>query len=105
MKLTTILSTTALISLALAEDLQWCGPSQFYPSKYTCFGTLLCPKTTSGEAYIACGLACYDAGTYYCDAATQLQLITPDSAVQYCGSAPYRPGGVSSEQERRHVQS
>lgn len=95
MKLTVLLSSIAiLLPLAFAEDLQWCGTAQFYPSKYTCFGTLLCPKTSWGEAYIACGSACYDAGTYYCDANTQLQLITPDSAVQYCGSAPYRPGEV-----------
>lgn len=118
-------SLAALLPLAFAEDLQWCGAAQFYPSKYTCFGTLLCPKTASGEAYIACGTACYDAGTYYCDSNTQLQLITvrrpscslatirrpnhrfivciqrctntsqPDSAVQFCGSAPYKPGAYT----------
>ncbi|KAF3038763.1 hypothetical protein E8E11_005389 [Didymella keratinophila] len=93
MKFTTLLPLlTTLIPFALAEDLQWCGEARFYPSKYSCFGTILCPKTETGEATIACGLACYDAGTYYCDANTQLQLITPDAAVQYCGSAPYRPG-------------
>jgi hypothetical protein len=96
MKLTVILpSLAALLPLAFAEELQWCGAAQFYPSKYTCFGSMLCPKTASGEAYIACGPACYDAGTYYCDSNTQLQLITPDSQVQYCGSAPYKPGAVS----------
>ncbi|KAF9693204.1 hypothetical protein EKO04_008647 [Ascochyta lentis] len=93
MKLTNLLPLlTFLIPLAAAQELQSCGNAQFYPSKYTCFGSLLCPKTASGEAYIACGSACYDAGTYYCDSSTQLQLITPDSAVQFCGSAPYRPG-------------
>lgn len=97
MKSTVLLSSIAsFLPLAFAEDLQWCGAAQFYPSKYTCFDTLLCPKTSWGEAYIACGSACYDAGTYYCDANTQLQLITADSAVQYCGSAPYRPGEVRS---------
>jgi hypothetical protein len=93
MKLTTLLPIlTTLIPLAFAEDLQWCGEARFYPSKYSCFGTLLCPKTETGEATIACGTACYDAGTYYCDSNTHLQLITPDAAVQYCGTAPYRPG-------------
>ncbi|KAF3048410.1 hypothetical protein E8E12_011777 [Didymella heteroderae] len=93
MKLTALLPfVTALLPLAVAEDLQYCGEARFYPSKYSCFGTLLCPKTETGEATIACGTACYDAGTYYCNSNTQLQLITPDAAVQYCGTAPYRPG-------------
>lgn len=92
------LSLTLLPSLlpaALASALQPCGAALYHPSKYSCFGTLLCPKTPSGEATIACGPACYDAGTYYCDAASHLQLITPDAAVQYCGAAPYRPGAYT----------
>lgn len=93
MKLTALLPLLyTLLPLAFAEDLQSCGEARFYPSKYSCFGTLLCPKTPTGEATIACGRACYDAGTYYCDANTQLQLITPASAMQYCGRAPYRAG-------------
>lgn len=93
MKLPTFLSSLlTILPLITAEDLQTCGAAQYYLSKYTCFDTQLCPKTAYGEAYVACGTACYDAGTYYCDAATQLQLITPDSQVQYCGAAPYKPG-------------
>ncbi|OSS53332.1 hypothetical protein B5807_02882 [Epicoccum nigrum] len=93
MKLTILASSLiTLLPFILAESLQSCGSARYYPSKYTCFGTQLCPKTSTGEATITCGLACYDAGTYYCDDNTQLQLITPDSAVQYCGTAPYRPG-------------
>ena len=93
MKLALLTSTLLpLVPLTLAESLQPCGTARYYPSKYTCFGTQLCPKTSTGEATITCGPACYDAGTYYCDSKTQLHLITPDSAVQYCGTAPYRPG-------------
>lgn len=95
MKLTALLPLLSTLPFALAETLQNCGEARYYPSKYSCFGTQLCPKTVTGEATIACGAACYDAGTYYCDAKTQLQLITPDAAVQFCGSAPYRPGEVS----------
>lgn len=96
MKLTLLASPLLpLLPLALAETLQSCGTARYYPSKYTCFGTQLCPKTSTGEATITCGPACYDAGTYYCDSNTQLQLITPDSAVQYCGTAPYRPGAYT----------
>ena len=96
MKLTILASSLiALLPLVLAESLKPCGSARYYPSKYTCFGTQLCPKTSTGEATITCGPACYDAGTYYCDAKTQLQLITPDSAVQYCGTAPYRPGAYT----------
>ncbi|KAJ4377060.1 hypothetical protein N0V86_006501 [Didymella sp. IMI 355093] len=54
MKLTALIPfLTTLLPLALAEDLQTCGAARFYPSKYTCFGTLLCPKTSTGEATIA----------------------------------------------------
>ena len=95
MKLTVFLPPlAALLPLAFAEDLQWCGKAQFYPSKYSCSSSMLCPKTASGKEYIACGTACYDAGTYDCNV-KQLQLRTPDSEVQCCGNAPYKPDAVS----------
>ncbi|KAF2472890.1 uncharacterized protein BDR25DRAFT_341687 [Lindgomyces ingoldianus] len=82
---------TPLLALAAAEDLQWCGGARYYPSKYTCFGTMLCPKN-NGEVYLACGKACYSTHIYFCDQNNQLQLWNPTSEpILDCGGKPYYP--------------
>ncbi|ORY10029.1 carbohydrate binding-domain-containing protein [Clohesyomyces aquaticus] len=82
-----------LVALAAAEDLQWCAATnqQYYPSKYTCFPTMLCPKN-NGEVYLACGKSCYSTHTYFCDQNNQLQIYNPtNEPILQCGSKPFYP--------------
>jgi hypothetical protein len=61
-----ILSLTAVLSPALAEDLKSCGEAPYYPSEYTCYSnSTLCPVTL-GLATLPCDKACYHGEMYQC---------------------------------------
>ncbi|KAF7354091.1 hypothetical protein MVEN_01096500 [Mycena venus] len=86
---------TALVAgvvKVVAEDLLTCGPSNYFPSQYTCFDdTFLCP-IVNGDRYLRCGDACYSTSLYSCSNTT-LEPISHSSpeTLEDCGSSRFFP--------------
>ena len=95
--ITFLISTLTLISAAVAGVIEeraggsgilYCAGQPYYPWKYTCYGTLLCP-IISGTIYQPCGKACFDPSNYRCNNG----VLTP---VGVCNGQVYDKNSVSS---------
>ncbi|KAF7358839.1 hypothetical protein MSAN_01223600 [Mycena sanguinolenta] len=97
-RLIAFVATAVLASVSVvAETLQDCGSSRYYPSQYTCFdGNFLCP-ITNGDIYIRCGDACYSTSMYSCSNTT-LEPINKNGpeTLEDCGNSRFYPSQASA---------
>ncbi|KAJ6492089.1 carbohydrate binding-domain-containing protein [Mycena sanguinolenta] len=78
------------LAVVVAQNLDSCGSSNYYPSQYTCFdGDFLCP-IVNGDRYIRCGNACYSTSLYSCSDTTLEPISASGSeAPEDCGNSQF----------------
>ncbi len=86
------------------EELQPCGDAYFYPSKYTCYGSFLCP-VEDGVPLLRCGDACYLPSMYGC---SNNQLVYPtgsESSTPSASPSSAIPESCSETPTTQHLSS